>query len=217
MPFTDEQRARLRKAAETFGLSLSDEQVAQLEKATDMLLEWNERINLTALKTVDDVVDKHLIDSLAAGSHIGPNAFVLDIGTGGGFPGVPLKIASPDRRLLLIDGTAKKVNYVQTVIQALGLQNITAMHQRAEDKGFQFGLSGQLDVVTARAVARTEELLKLASPYLKKGGRAVLYKGIAEAEEVMEGAKFAGYQAPDLHLYELPKGDRRALLVFTRK
>lgn len=217
MPFTEPQRERLVHAVHTFGLTLSEAQVHQCEQITDLLLEWNQRINLTGMKTVEDVLDKHIIDSLAGHPHIRNNAFLLDIGTGGGFPGLPLKIAAPARKVLLIDGTAKKITYLNHVIDALELPGVSAMHQRAEDKGFQFGLSRQVDVVTARAVAATPELLKLGAPYLKPGGVLLLYKGVTEADEVMAGAqKSPDFHAPTLHRYTLPAGDERALLLFRR-
>ena len=218
MPFTATQRERLTDSARTYGIALDDTQVQQCERITDLLLEWNQRINLTGMKTVDDVLDKHIIDSLAGHPHVRDDAFVLDIGTGGGFPGLPLKIAGPRRRLLLIDGTAKKITYLTQLIHELGLQGISAMHQRAEEKGFQFGLSRQVDVVTARAVAATPELLKLGAPYLKPGGLLLLYKGVSEAEEVMAGREQgAAFHPPELHRYTLPAGDERALLLFRRR
>lgn len=214
--FTPAQRERLERAAASLGIELGDEGVAKFERLTGLLLEWNERVNLTALKTVDDIVDKHYIDSLYGHPLLPPNGFVLDIGTGAGFPGVPLKIAAPERRLLCIDGTGKKITFVQTVIKDLGLKNITAMHQRAEDKAFIFGLRGQFDGVTARAVTDTAALAALAEPYLKKGGVLVLFKGTDEAE-AMRGKSFPGFGAAKLHAYVLPAGDKRALLELIKK
>lgn len=214
--FTDEQRGRLAGVAASLGIELGGEGVAKFERLTALLLEWNERVNLTALKTVDDIVDKHFIDSLYGHPLLPHDGFVLDIGTGAGFPGVPLKIAGPGRRILCIDGTGKKIAFVQTVIKELGLKNITAMHQRAEDKGFVFGLRGQLDGVTARAVTDTAALAALAEPFLKKGGVLLLYKGTEEAE-AMQGKALHGFGPAKLHTYTLPAGDKRALLRLERK
>jgi 16S rRNA (guanine527-N7)-methyltransferase len=216
MALSEAQKSRLVSAARDFGANLGEAGLAQFDRITDLLLEWNARINLTGLKDVDDIVDKHYIDSLAGHPHIAPDAFVLDIGTGAGFPGLALKIAGPQRRLLLIDGTQKKITYVQTVIRELGLQGISALAQRAEDKAFQTGLQGHLDVVTARAVAATETLIALGTPFLKRGGRLILYKGMAEAEETLT-RNWNGFERPELHPLTLPRGDQRAILVFRRK
>jgi 16S rRNA (guanine527-N7)-methyltransferase len=213
--FTEAQRNRLQSACAQIGLDANDELIGQFETMAGMLLEWNQKINLTGLKTVDEVLDKHFIDSLYGHPHVAPTAFVLDIGTGAGFPGLPLKLAAPGRRVLMIDGTGKKIQYVNEVIKALGLKNASAMHQRAEDQGFRFGLQGQVDVVTARAVAATKELVSLGEPFLKKGGKMLLYKGVDEAE-AMAKQKFAGFAAAVLHRYELPAGDKRALLELIR-
>lgn len=213
---TPAHRQRLAAAAQAVGATLGEADLDRFERLTALLLEWNERVNLTALKTVDDIVDKHYVDSFYGHPHLPAAGFVLDIGTGAGFPGVPLKILAPARRVLCIDGTGKKITFVQTVIRALGLQGITAMHQRAEDKGFVFGLRGQVDGVTARAVAATEALAALAAPYLRPGGVLVLYKGVDEAESVA-GKALPGYGPAALHAYALPAGDRRALLVLPRK
>lgn len=205
------QQDRLREAAKQYGVELSGPQVAQFNRMTELLLEWNEKINLTAIKTPDDVVDKHYIDSLAAHALVGENAVVLDIGTGAGFPGLPLKIAGPGRKVIMIDGTGKKITYVQTVIQELGLENASALHQRAEDTGFQFGFGRLADVVTARAVAPVDELVKLGQPFLKPGGKLLLYKGVDEADAV-KAKTWKGFQPTKVSYYALPAGDRRALV-----
>lgn len=216
MSFTGAQRKRIEDAAASLAIELGDDGIVKFERLADLLLAWNERVNLTALKTMDDIVDKHFIDSLYGHPLLPKHGFVLDIGTGAGFPGVPLKIAAPDRRLLCIDGTGKKITFVQTVIKELGLKGISAMHQRAEDKGFIFGLRGKLDGVTARAVTDTAALAALAEPFLKKGGVLLLYKGTEEAE-AMQGKPFTGFSPAKLHTYTLPAGDKRALLELIRK
>jgi 16S rRNA (guanine527-N7)-methyltransferase len=213
---TEAQRGRLIDWGARFGATLARDDVAAFDRIAAMLLEANERVNLTGLKTVDEVVDKHFIDSLAGHRHLGQSDFFLDIGTGGGFPGLPLKLAAPDRRALLIDGTEKKIRYVQEVISALDLRHISALHQRAENKGFQFGLEGQFDAVTARAVAKIPVLAKAATRYLKPGGVLLLYKGVQEAEAAA-GKTWPGYGPPEVHFYELPEGDRRALVLLRKE
>lgn len=215
MTFTPEQRARLRDGAAAAGVTLDGEALDRFEKLAAMLLEWNAKFNLTALKTAGAVIDKHFIDSLYGNAHVPEQGFVLDIGTGAGFPGIPLKIAAPGRRFLLIDGTAKKIGFVNAAVRELGLTGITGRHQRAEEPDFQAGLAGQADCVTARAVAATPELVKLARPFLKPGGALVLYKGVEEAEAVA-GKNFPGFTGATVSFYRLPAGDRRALVVLRR-
>ncbi len=213
--FTPAQEERLRTTAAEFGAPLDDRQVALLARMTALLMEWNARFNLTAIRTVDEILDKHILDSLGGHRHFGAQDFILDVGTGAGFPGLVLKIAGPDRRLLLIDGTGKKITYVQAVIRELGLERIAAMQQRAEDPAFRMGLRESLDAVTARAVAKADELVRLGEPYLKPGGRLVLYKGPAEADAIA-AARYPGFEPPSVHAYRLPAGDERALAVLTR-
>ena len=212
---TPAQRERLVEWARGFGAELGEAEVDAFDKLTAMLMAANAHFNLTGLKTADEIVDKHYIDSLAGHPHMGARDFFLDIGTGAGFPGLPLKLAGPGRRALMLDGTEKKIRYVQSVISALGLEQASAMHQRAEDKGFQFGLKGQLDAVTARAVAKVSVLAKMAAPYLKPGGLLLLYKGVAEAEDAA-GKSWPGFGTADIRYYELPAGDRRALVLLRR-
>lgn len=216
MGFTPEQQARIRAAGQAAGVMLSDKQLDAMSTYADLLAEHGKTMNLTAIRDADGVVDKHFIDSLA-GDRLFPEAgVILDIGTGAGFPGLVLKIARPERRLILIDGTAKKIAFVNTVITALGLTNISALHQRAEDSGFQFDMAGQMDAVTARAVAPIDELVDLAREFLKPGGRLVLYKGVDEAEAA-KPRTWKGFLPCKVDFYELPAGDRRALVSMVRR
>jgi 16S rRNA (guanine527-N7)-methyltransferase len=215
MIFTPAQRARLSAGAAAAGAPLGDADLDRFDKLAAMLLAWNEKFNLTALKTVDAVVDKHFLDSLWGHARLPAKGLFLDIGTGAGFPGIPLKIAGPGRRLVLIDGTAKKIGFVNAAVKELGLDNISGLHQRAEDQAFQFGLAGHVDGVTARAVAATDELARLAKPFLKVGGLLLLYKGVDEAQAVA-GRSFPGYKGATVSFYELPEGDKRALVELRR-
>lgn len=212
---SSEQKDRLREAAQQFYAPLCDLQVVQFERLADMLCEWNQRFNLTAIRDMDGIVDKHFIDSLAANPHIADDAFVLDVGTGAGFPGLPLKIAKPSRRMVLIDASQKKVGFVQAVIRELGLTGISALHQRAEDAAFRFGLTDQFDTVIARAVAKATQLVPMLLPYAKKGGRIILYKGPMEAEAISRET-WTGVHRPNIVPYRLPAGDERVLAIFEK-
>jgi 16S rRNA (guanine527-N7)-methyltransferase len=213
---TPAQKQRLTAAAKSYGAELTGDQLAQFDRMTELLIEWNAKFNLTAIKLPEDIVDKHYIDSIAANPLIGPADVVLDIGTGAGFPGLPLKIVGPGRKVVMIDGTGKKIKYVQTVIADLKLENTSALHQRAEDPGFQFGFGQLANVVTARAVAPADELVALGKPFLKPGGKLLLFKGVDEAEAV-KGKTWAGFLPTKVTYYSLPAGDKRALLELVNR
>ncbi len=214
---TDEQRDRIAAAGQRLGLSFSAEQFKQIDTTCQLLMEWNGKMNLTAIRDLDGIVDKHFIDSFYGHPHMGEKDLILDIGTGAGFPGLALKIAAPSRRVIMIDGTGKKIGFVQTVLRELGFPPESAIQQRAEDKGFQFGLAAQFDVVTARAVAKIDKLAELAAPFLKlRTGKLVLYKGPAEATDAAQIAP-ERFSKPEIVNYRLPEGDERAILIYTRQ
>lgn len=131
MMFRDE----MKKAAEAFGLTLSETQLAQFTRYYELLVEWNEKMNLTAITEAHEVAVKHMVDSLSA---YDPALFngtvsIIDVGTGAGFPGLPLKIFCPDAKLTLMDSLNKRVNFLQTVVDELGLEGVSCVHARAEE------------------------------------------------------------------------------------
>lgn len=176
-----------RGANEVWGLGLSDGQLAQFARYADLLTEWNAtRMNLTRLTSPRDIAVKHFLDSLAVLSVLTPppGARALDVGTGAGLPGLALKIARPDLRLTLLDGTAKKLLFCRAVADDLGLEGVETVHARAEDAARRADLAGRFDLVTARAVAPLERLLPWLAPFVAPGGVAVALKGTGVAEEL---------------------------------
>ena len=177
----------VRLGADAWGLELSDRQLAQFARYADLLLEWNAtRMNLTRLTSPRDVAVKHFLDSLALLTVLTPpaGARTLDVGTGAGLPGLALKIARPDLRLTLLDGTAKKLGFCRAVADALGLLDVETVHARAEDAARRPELAGRFDLVTARAVAPLERLWPWLAPFLAPGGTAAAFKGSGVAEEM---------------------------------
>lgn len=139
------------------------------------LLRWNERVNLTAIVDPEEVLTRHFLDSLAILTAIDPPACrLLDIGSGAGFPGLPLKIVRPAWAVTLLEATARKVAFLRHVCQVLGLQGVTVVHGRAEQLGHDQRYRGSFDLVTARAVAALPVVLEYAAPYCRVGGTIVL-------------------------------------------
>ena len=138
-----------------FGLALTENQVEQYLRYYELLVEWNEKINLTAITEEQDVMVKHFLDSLSGASVISLSecTSVADIGTGAGFPGLPLAIAYPNVSFTLMDATGKKVRFLETVVEALGLENVQAVQGRAEELAHDPSYREQFDLVTSRAVA----------------------------------------------------------------
>jgi 16S rRNA (guanine527-N7)-methyltransferase len=146
-----------------------------------LLIDWNARMNLTAITEVEDVAKKHFVDSLAAAPYLKPGARVIDVGTGAGFPGLPLLIVRPDLDLTLLDSLNKRVGFLRTVCETLGL-NAACVHMRAEDAGRSPRYRERFDAALTRAVSALPVLVELTVPLLKVGGLSIAYKGDASEE-----------------------------------
>ncbi len=155
---------------------LSAEQLAQFEQLEPLYREWNDKINVISRQDIENLTERHVLHSLAIARVIGfgPDAQVLDLGTGGGFPGIPLAIFFPETKFTLVDGTGKKIKVVQEVAEALGLKNVTAIHSRVED----LKMNGQFDFVLSRGVAPIDKLLVWGQKFLKKKHFHALPNGI---------------------------------------
>lgn len=169
---------------------LSGAQLLQFQTYYDMLAEWNGRMNLTAITGPEDVANKHFFDSLAAAPYLPQGARCIDVGTGAGFPGVPLLILRDDLTMTLLDGLNKRLVFLEALCEALGLSGrVTLLHARAEDAGQDPAHRAQYDAALTRAVAALPVLLELTAPLLRVGGKSLCYKG--EAAEEMEQARNA--------------------------
>jgi len=171
---------------------ISDEKCNLFQTYYEMLVDWNERMNLTAITDEEGVATKHFLDSLNANVDdvIKSASSVIDVGTGAGFPGIPLKIMDPTIKLTLLDSLAKRVNFLNEVTSELGLENVSAIHARAEDMGTDKKYREQYDVCVSRAVANLATLTELCLPFVKCGGYFVSLKG-PKAEQEVEEAKNA--------------------------
>ena len=210
------------QATKDFKIKLNETQLEQLKIYFEMLVEWNEKINLTAITDTEGVAIKHFADSLAMFNFVDvpQNASVIDVGTGAGFPGVVLKIARPDIKLTLLDSLNKRLVFLQEVLNATNL-DAELVHSRAEDGGNDEDLREQFDFSVSRAVARLNVLSEYCLPYVKVGGSFVALKG-PDAEEEINEAKNAIYllggKINKVSEYSLPMdGGERTIAVIKKK
>lgn len=181
MDFCDE----LKKAAEAYGVELSPLQLEQFTVYYDLLIEWNQKMNLTAITAPDEAAVKHMIDSLTCydNGRFFSGMALIDVGTGAGFPGLPLKIFDPTIKLTLLDSLNKRINFLQAVVDELELKDVTLIHARAEEGARQKPLREKFDAAVSRAVAQLPVLLEYTLPFVKKGGFFVALKGMKYQEE----------------------------------
>lgn len=170
--------------AAALGVTVSPEQTGSLERYARELLRWNRKTNLTAICDPLEVAVKHLLDALTAAPYVPTGAVMLDMGSGGGFPGVPLKIVHPGATVTLVDSVRKKVSFLRHVIRLLGLKDIRALHTRVESLAHTADFRASLDVVTCRALAPLEVCARWGLPFLSAGGRLVFFKGPGLKEEL---------------------------------
>lgn len=180
----------LKQKLNEFNIEISDNQLEKFDKYMKLLLEWNEKINLTAIIEPDEVKIKHFLDSLTVLKYINDEDKVIDIGTGAGFPGIPLKIMKPDAKITLLDSLNKRINFLNLVIEELELKNIEAIHGRAEEFARNKLYREKYDVAVSRAVANLSTLTEYMLPFVKVGGRCICMKG-ANLKEELDKAKNA--------------------------
>src|SRR6266704_5164470 len=176
------------------GLELTEKQLDQFLWYREELLDWNTRINLTAITDPGEVMIKHFLDSLSLLLvYDVPDARLLDIGAGAGFPGLPLKIVRPQWHVVLLEATGKKVKFLQHIIEALQLKDVVAVHGRAEELAHKAEYRGSFTMVTARAVASLAALVEYAAPFCHLGGQMIFPKKGNLAEELAQGKRAASY------------------------
>lgn len=181
----------LRSKSDEFGISLSAAQCEAIDLFYRTLIDVNQSINLTAITEPEDVAVKHIIDSLSCyhKKYFYPNAKVVDVGTGAGFPGIPLAIYDSNIEITLFDSLQKRLRFLEKVSTLIGLNNVNFLHGRAEDMAHQHIYRETFDVGTSRAVARLPILLEWGLPYIKKGGVFIALKGAAYESEIKESTR----------------------------
>lgn len=224
------QMQQLQAGARTLGVELTTDQLDQFERYYHALVQWNRKFNLTAITDYDEVQAKHFLDSLAGAPILAEELGValpiqrplhlVDVGTGAGFPGIPLKIAEPKIKLTLMDGTGKKIQFLQQLINELRLTNAETVQGRAEELGRRPAYRGQFDVVTARAVAPLSTLVEYLLPLVRREGYALIYKGPGAPEEFMAARKAVetlGGETTRMVPLEIPFVEGRRFILLIKK
>ena len=202
---------------------LTDQQKFQFERYFELLVEWNEKINLTAITEKEEVYLKHFYDSIAPilqGLIENQEIKLLDIGAGAGFPSLPMKILYPQLDVTIIDSLNKRINFLQLLAEELDLEGVHFCHGRAEDFAQDKHFRAQFDIVTARAVARMQVLSELTIPYLKVGGKLLALKASNAPEELTEAKNALNLlfsKVEDNISYTLPNGDPRYITIVEKK
>lgn len=194
---------------------LTAQQLAQFETYYAMLADWNTRVNLTAITEPEDVAKKHFLDSLAAAPYLKPNAAVADVGTGAGFPGLPLLILRPDLRVTLIDSLQKRLVFLEAVLKELKL-SAELVHARAEDAGQDPKYREKFDVALTRAVSGLPVLCELTLPLVKVGGKSIAYKGDSAEELAASGNALKILQATAERVIIPADYGARELVILTK-
>jgi 16S rRNA (guanine527-N7)-methyltransferase len=206
-------------AARTFDVTLTPAQCDAFETYYRELVAWNARVNLTAITKRDEVYVKHFLDSLSVAPFVRAARRVLDIGSGAGFPGVPLKIALPDLNVTLLEATGKKVAFLWHIVTQLGLHDVSIVHARAEDVAHDTNHRAQYDVVVVRAVATLATLCEYALPFLQQGGLFIAQKGVQVDDEVRASARareVLGGRLREIVQVQLPGFETRHLVIIEK-
>lgn len=194
---------RILQAFEKNNVTITEKQAEQFSAYCTFLLEYNEKVNLTAVTDVDEVIEKHFIDSVLGAPLIKENALCVDVGTGAGFPGVPLAIMRPDIKVCLIDALNKRIVFLNELKEKIGLTNVNTIHGRSEDLGKKEELRQSFDYVFSRAVARMNVLLEYDLPFVKQGGYMLAWKGpqvYGEVKEAENALKILGGKLDEIRV-----------------
>lgn len=203
-----------------FNIEINEEQIKSFEKYMNLLLEWNEKINLTAITQPEEVKLKHFVDSLTVLKYINDDDKVIDIGTGAGFPGIPLKIMNENTKITLLDSLNKRINFLNIVIETLNLRNIQAIHGRAEEIARNKLYREKYDVAVSRAVANLSTLTEYMLPFVKVGGKCICMKGAnvnEELERAQNAIKELGGEIERVDNFYLSDNDNERNIIVIKK
>lgn len=214
------QTNELKRLLEEQGIESTEEQLLQFDRYAELLVEWNKRMNLTAITEPDEMMRKHFLDSAVLLSYVSlpKNAAVIDVGTGAGFPSVPCTILRPDLKLTLLDSLNKRITFLSALCSALGIP-AKCVHARAEEGGRMPSLREQFDLATARAVAHLRELSEYCLPFVKVGGLFAALKGPdleKELSEAKPAIRLLGGRIEQVEEYNLDKVGKRTFVLIRK-
>ena len=201
-------------------IEINDKQINDFYKYMNLILEWNEKINLTAITEPSDIILKHFVDCLTIKKYINKNEKIVDIGTGAGFPGIPLAIMNKENEFTLVDSLNKRINFLNEVKENLDLKNVITIHSRAEEFGQNKIYREKFDIAVSRAVANLSVLLEYLMPAVKLGGKLICMKG-SQVEDEIKDAKYAlnelGGKIVNIEEFYLPETDMKRNIILIEK
>ncbi|MDF2523052.1 MAG: rRNA m(7)G-527 methyltransferase [Clostridiales bacterium] len=216
----DNLRELLKQGSNEFSVIIEDEKIEKLLRYKEILMEWNEKVNLTAIEEDREIIIKHFIDSISIVPSIkNPASKIIDVGTGAGFPGIPLKVAVEGLDVTLLDSLDKRVKFLDEVILQLGLKGIRTIHGRAEDFGIKSDYREKFDIAVARAVANLPVLLEYCLPFVKQDGIFIAMKGsnTVEVQESKKALEILGGKIEEVKEFTLPFSDHKRNVILIRK
>ncbi len=216
----EEFKQNMKQYAKKIGIVLEEEQIEQFYQYEKLLLIWNEKINLTAITKPEEIILKHFIDSITIAKYIGANKTLIDVGTGAGFPGIPLKIIRKDIQITLLDSLNKRVQFLNEIIKQLELKEIETIHGRVEEFGKNKKYREKFDYATSRAVANLTTLSEYLLPLVKIEGKCICMKGSTVKEEIDQSQKaiaILGGKIEEIEAFQLPESDIDRHIVLLRK
>lgn len=205
---------------EKLDLKLTEKQIEKFYNYMNLLIEWNKKINLTAIVEPKDIILKHFIDSLTIVKYIKKGETIIDVGTGAGFPGIPLKIVRDDLKITLADSLNKRINFLNEVINKLDLKNIETIHTRAEELGKNKKYREKFDIATSRAVANMSTLSEYLIPFIKVEGKCICMKSSdidAELENAKNAINILGCKIESKDKFNLPNSDLGRSVIILKK
>ena len=211
---------KMQEKSKDLGVRFSVKQTEQFFEYMNLLIEWNEKMNLTAITDPDEIILKHFIDSITILKELEDGSKLVDVGTGAGFPGIPLSIMNPTLKITLVDSLNKRLIFLQEVVNRLKLENIEIVHARAEEFGQNKKYREQFDISTSRAVANLSTLSEYLIPLVKVGGKVISMKAsdaIQELNEAQKAIEVLGGTVEKVDEFNLPQSDIGRTVIIIRK
>lgn len=211
---------KIDELAQKINLKITENEVKKLYTYMVKLIEWNENINLTAITDPDDIILKHFIDSITINKFINKNSSMIDIGTGAGFPGIPVGVTRGDVQVTLMDSLNKRIKFLDEIVNINQLENVKTIHSRAEELAQNINFREKYDVATSRAVAALNVLLEYMLPFVKVGGYCICMKGSnidQEIEDAKKAIEILGGKLEKIENFNLPNSDMARNIVIIKK